>query len=147
LNWKEGVFTAVFLPRIEEARFASSAGDWQSLAVCDQAIDSALPSDLRKASSLAGQRLLEQYSAPRSEKLWPRYQALVASRQVPGHLAILCALRAATFHLSPAAIVSAYIFLEAKGGLPWSGMSLWVNMVGDCLAKKNNPKTFSLRAA
>jgi hypothetical protein len=147
LPWKQRVFAAVFLPRIEEARFASEAGDWQALAVCDYAIDSALPPNLRGTSSLAGKALMEEYSAPKSEKLWPRYRALLASSKVPGHLAILCAMRGATFHLSPAAILSAYIFLEAKGGLPRSGIDLWVSMVSDCLAEKRSPKNFNLRAA
>lgn len=147
LHWKERVFATVFLPRIEQARFASSAGDWQALAACDRAIDSALPSGLSKTSSLAGKALIEQYCAPKSEKLWPRYQAMVASCKVPGHLAILCALRGAAFHLSPTAILSAYIFLEAKGGLPRSGMDLWTNMVGDCLGSNGNTKNSSLRAA
>ena len=51
------------------------------------------------------------------------------SGEVPGHLAILCGLRAAAFHLPPAAMTGAYIFLEAKGGLPRSGIALWVSMV------------------
>jgi len=147
LHWKERVFATVLLPRIEEAQFACAAGDCRALALCDHAIDSALPSDLRETSCLAGNALMEQYSAPKSEKLWPRYHALLASRQVPGHLAILCALRGAAFHLSPAAMLSAYIFLEAKGGLPRSGIALWVNMVGDCLTKQNSPKNSNLRAA
>lgn len=147
LRWKEGVFASVFLPRIEEAQAASAAGDWQALAECDHAIDSALPSKLKEPSVLAGRTLMADHAPPRSERLWPRYQALMTSGRVPGHLAILCALRGATFHLSPSATLSAYIFLEAKGGLPRSGMKLWVDMVCDCLANKCSPKNFNLRAA
>jgi UreF len=147
LLWKEEIFAAVFLPRIEEARSASAAGDWQALADCDHAIDRSLPFRLREASSLAGRGLMEHYSAPKSERLWPRYQSLVGSGKAPGHLAILCALRGVIFHLPPAAILGAYILLEAKGGLPRSEIELWVNMVGDCLAQKCGPKTFNLRAA
>ena len=50
LRWKESLFTEVFLPRIEEARSASAAGNWQSLADCDRAIDSALPSGVRESA-------------------------------------------------------------------------------------------------
>lgn len=147
LDWREGVFATVFLPRIEEARSASAAGDWRSLAGCDHAVDSALPDSLREASSLAGRLLMQHHSAPKSERLWGRYHALMGSEKAPGHLAIVCALRGAIFHLSPMAILGAYIFLEAKGGLPGCGLEVWMNMVGDCLATKCCPKTSNLRAA
>ncbi len=137
----------VFLPRIEEARVASAAGNWQSLADCDRAIDSALPSGVREPSLLAGRVLMAQYAAPKSERLLVRYHGLVDSGSAPGHLAILCALRGAIFHLSPTAILGAYVFLEAKGGMPGSGTEQWMNMVDDCLAKKCCPKTSNLRAA
>ena len=147
LRWKEEVFAPVLLQGMEGAHFACAAGDCRGLAVFDSAIDSALPPDLGKASRVAGAALMEGYSAPKSEKLWPRYRTLVISGDVPGHLAILCALRGAAFHLPPAAIASAYIFLEAKGGLPRSGIALWVRMVGDCLTKRHGLKNSNLRAA
>jgi hypothetical protein len=147
LHWKEDVFAPVLLPGMEGAHFASAAGDCRALAAFDSAIDSALPLELGKASRLAGAALMEGYSAPRSEKLWPRYRTLMISGEVPGHLAILCGLRAAAFHLPPAAMTGAYIFLEAKGGLPRSGIALWVSMVDDCLAVRRGLKNSNLRAA
>jgi hypothetical protein len=147
LRWKEGLFTEVFLPRIEEARSASAAGNWQSLADCDRAIDSALPSGVREPSLHAGRVLMAHYAAPKSERLLVRYHGLVGSGSAPGHLAVLCALRGAIFHLSPATILGAYIFLEAKGGMPGSGIEQWMNMVDDCLAKKCCPNASNLRAA
>jgi hypothetical protein len=146
LDWKENVFVPVLLPRTEEAQAACAAGDPRTLAVCDRAIDCALPPDLREASRVAGAVLMDGYSTPKSEKLWARYRALRISDEVPGHLAVVCALRATAFHLSPAAVMSAYIFLEAKGGLPHGGIALWTNMVGDCLAMRS-PKDSNLRAA
>jgi hypothetical protein len=147
LHWKERVLVPVLLPGMEEARFACAAGDCRALAVCDSAIDSALPPDLREASRVAGTALMEGYSAPKSEKFWSRYRTLLISGEVPGHLAIVCALRGAAFHLPPTAMTSAYIFLEAKGGLPLSGMALWVDMVGDCLTRRHSLKNSNLRAA
>jgi hypothetical protein len=147
LPWKEEIFATILWPRIEEARSASAIGDLRALVSCDYAVDCALPSSFRVSSSLAGRFLLARYSAPRSERLWQRYQALIGSGKAPGHLAILCALRGAIFHLSSVAISGAYIFLEAKAGLPRSGIELWVNMVGDCLATQCIPKTSELRAA
>ena len=146
-GWREEVFAAILLPRIQEARSASAAGDWRFLADSDRAIDSALPEQLREASSRAGRLLMEHHGAPKSERLWSRYHALVESEKAPGHLAILCALRGAIFHLSPMAILGAYVFLEAKGGLPRSGMEAWIDMVADCLANKRCPGTSNLRAA
>ena len=147
LPWKETMFATIFWPRIEEARSASAAGDLRALADCDQAIDSALPSGFRARSSRAGRFLLAHYSAPKSERLWRRYHALIGSGEAPGHLATLCALRGATFHLSSIAISGAYIFLEAKAGLPRSGVDLWVNMVVDCLTTRCGVKMSGLRAA
>ena len=147
LRWKERVFAPVLLPEMEGAHFACAAGDCRALAVFDGAIDSALPPDLRKASRIAGAALMKGYSAPKSEKLWPRYRTLLISGEVPGHLAILCALRGTAFHLPPAAMTGAYIFLEAKGGLPRSGIALWVSMVGDCLTARHGLKNSNLRAA
>ena len=147
LQWKEGVFATILWPRIEEARSASALGDLRALADCDRAIDSALPSSFRAPSSLAGRFLLAHYSPPKSERLWPRFHALISSGEAPGHLATLCALRGAIFHLSSIAISGAYIFLEAKAGLPRSGIELWVNMVADCLAPPGSTKISDLRAA
>ena len=147
LHWKEKVFAPVLLPEMEGAHFACASGDCRALAVFDCAIDSVLRPDLRKASRVAGAALMQGYSAPKSEKLWPRYRMLLNSGEVPGHLAIVCAVRGAAFHLSPAAMTSAYIFLEAKGGLPRSGIALWVSMVGDCLTVRHGLKYSNLRAA
>ncbi|HEY5742335.1 MAG TPA: hypothetical protein VIS99_07320 [Terrimicrobiaceae bacterium] len=146
LHWKETVF-ATILPAIEEARFAYTSGDSQALAGCDRAIDSVLSSKLKERSLFAGKTLMEGYSAPKSEKLWLRYTGLVASGEVPGHLAIWCAVRGASFHLSPPAILSAYLFLEARGGLPKGGMEIWMHMVADCLLTRKSDKAFRLRAA
>jgi hypothetical protein len=146
LHWKEKVFAPVLLPGMEEARAACVAGDSRALAACDAAIDCALAPDPREASRIAGGALMQAYSAPKSEKFWSRYRTLQTSGGVPGHLAIVCALRATAFHLPPAAMLSAYIFLEAKGGLPLGGIALWANMVGDCLATRS-PENSNLRAA
>jgi hypothetical protein len=147
LPWKERVFATILWPRIAEARSACAAGDLRALADCDQAIDSALPASFRAPSSRAGRFLLLHYSAPKSERLWRRYHALISSGDAPGHLATLCALRGAIFHLSVIAISGAYIFLEAKAGLPRSGVDLWVSMVVDCLTTECDPKISGLRAA
>jgi hypothetical protein len=147
LPWKERIFTTILWPRIAEARSAGAAGDLRVLADCDQAIDSALPASFRAASSGAGRFLLAHYSAPKSERLWRRYHALIDSGNAPGHLATLCALRGAIFHLSSLGISGAYIFLEAKAGLPRSGVDLWVSMVVDCLTTQCGPKMSGLRAA
>jgi hypothetical protein len=147
LPWKESIFSTILWPRITEARSACASGDLQALADCDQAIDSALPANFRTPSSLAGRFLLAHYSAPKSERLWRRYHALISSGEAPGHLATLCALRGAIFHLSSVAISGAYIFLEAKAGLPRSGVDLWVSMVADCLTTQCGPKFSGLRAA
>jgi UreF len=147
LKWKERVFAPVLLSGMEGARFASAAGDCQALAICDNAIDCGLPPHLRDASRLAGAALMQGYSAPRSERLWMRYGALLRSGEVPGHLAIVCALRAVAFFLSPGAMVSAYVLLEARAGLPCDEAALWVNMVGDCLAARHSLNDSNLRAA
>ena len=147
LPWKERIFATILWPGIAEARSACATGDLRALAACDHAIDSALPASFRAPSAHAGRFLLAHYSAPKSERLWRRYHALIGSGDAPGHLATLCALRGAIFHLSSVAISGAYIFLEAKAGLPRSGVDIWVSMVGDCLTTEYGPKISGLRAA
>jgi hypothetical protein len=147
LHWKERVFVPVLLSGMQRAQLAATAGDWRSLAICDKAIDAALAPDLAGASRAAGAALLENYSAPKSERLWMRYRSLQRSGEVPGHLAVVCAVRAVAFHLSLWAMVSAYLFLEAKTGLPRDGLASWLNMVGDCLTAPQSPKSSDLRAA
>jgi urease accessory protein UreF len=147
LQWKERVFVPALLSGMERARFAAAAGDCRSLAICDKAIDAALASDLANASRAAGAALMEKYLPPKTERLWMRYRSLQSSGEVPGHLAVVCAVRAVAFHLSPWAMLSAYVFLEAKAGLPRDGFASWVTMVADCLTSRQSPKSSDLRAA
>jgi hypothetical protein len=147
LQWKERVFVPALLSAMERARFAAAAGDCRSLAICDKAIDAALAPDLASASRAAGAALMEKYSPPKTERLWMRYRSLQSLGEVPGHLAVVCAVRAVAFHLSPWAMLSAYVFLEAKAGLPRDGFASWVNMVADCLTARQSPKSSDLRAA
>ena len=146
-QWKERVFVPALLSGMERSRFAAAAGDCRSLAICDKAIDAALASDLANASRAAGAALMEKYLPPKTERLWMRYRSLQSSGEVPGHLAVVCAVRAVAFHLSPWAMLSAYVFLEAKAGLPRDGFASWVNMVADCLTARQSPKSSDLRAA
>ena len=147
LQWKERVFVPALLLGMERARFAAAAGDCRSLAICDNAINAALAPDLANASRAAGAALMEEYSPPKTERLWMRYRSLQSSGEVPGHLAVVCAVRAVAFHLSPWAMLSAYVFLEAKAGLPRDGFASWLNMVADCLTARQSPKSSDLRAA
>ena len=147
LQWKERVFVPALLLGMERARFAAAAGDCRSLAICDNAINAALAPDLANASRAAGAALMEKYSPPKTERLWMRYRSLQSSGEVPGHLAVVCAVRAVAFHLSPWAMLSAYVFLEAKAGLPRDGFASWLNMVADCLTARQSPKSSDLRAA
>jgi UreF len=147
LRWKEDIFHPVILPAIEGAQLACATGDGGALCGWDKAIDAVLTPKEREASRLAGAALIDGYRAPKSERLWTRYRSLVQSGEVPGHLAIICALRAAAFHLPVLTTASAYVFLEAKGGLPRSEVALWMNMVGDCLAARQASDMFNLRAA
>jgi hypothetical protein len=147
LRWREEVLVPVFLPGIEAAQLACARGDCHALSILDHGVDRALSSDQREASRVAGATLMGGFSAPRSEKLWRRYRSLVISGQVPGHLGILCAIRGAAFHLPTSSVMSAYILLEAKGGLPSEGIAMWMTMVFDCLKARCRLGTPNLRAA
>jgi UreF-like urease accessory protein len=147
LHWKQDVFVPVILPAMQGAQNACATGNPRALKSCDNAIDAALSADGRRASRTAGTSLIEAYSAPRSEKLWTRYRALVISGELPGHLAIIAVVRAVAFHLPVAAMVGAYVFLEAKGGMPGEGILQWNKMVCDCLTAWRRLDNFNLRAA
>jgi hypothetical protein len=146
-RWKETVFVPVILPAIEGAQFAFARGDCQGLGICDKRIDAALPPNQKQASQRAGAALAQSYSVPKSEKLWARYRALVISGELPGHLAVLCAIRGTAFHLAQFSILSAYIFLEAKGGLQREEVTMLMSMVRDCLGERHDIKPSKLRAA
>jgi hypothetical protein len=146
-RWKEAVLVPVLLPELRKARIACAEGDVRALADCDRAIDAGLPADLKRLSRTSGEALLEDYAPPRHERSWSRYRDQLASGEVPGHLGIVCALRASAFCLSASSLTTAYIFLEAQAGLSNDGMPLWLKMVSDCLSGGNSFGAFSLRAA
>ena len=147
LRWKETVLIPVLLPGLQKARIACATGDVRVLATCDWAIEVGLPPDLRSASRAPGAALMEDYAPPRHERPWSRYRTWIASGEVPGHLTIVCALRASAFCLPAAALAAAYIFLEARAGLPHDGMPLWLKTVADCLSGEDSLGAFSLKAA
>ena len=148
LPWKERIFATILWPRIAEARSACAAGDLRALADCDQAIDSALPASFRArelsgrpvpAGALLGAEVRETLAAlPRADRFRRRSWA-------PGYP--LCVARSDLPSFIRSAISGAYIFLEAKAGLPRSGVDLWVSMVVDCLTTQCGPKISGLRAA
>ncbi|MEI6338051.1 MAG: urease accessory UreF family protein [Verrucomicrobiota bacterium] len=132
-DWRTEVFLPVLRPQLERACLAAATADWRGLAVSDQALDAALPSVAATASRREGVALMRTYPAPTAERLWTKYGGLVATGETPGHLAIVLAVRAAAFHFPPAAVVAAYIFLEAHGGLTARGLAAWMEMVEHCL--------------
>lgn len=144
-QWREKIWQPVLRPQLEAARAAAATGDLKALSACDRALERELPEKCREASRRPGRALLADYTAPPAEKGWRRYAKLASDDQTPGHLAIAVAVRAAAFHLAPAATLSGYLFLEAQGGLPDGDFPRWVKMIDECLAGGGN--TFALRAA
>ncbi|MFZ4682841.1 MAG: urease accessory UreF family protein [Terrimicrobiaceae bacterium] len=132
-DWRTEIFLPVLRPQIEAAHLAAATADWRALTACDRAIDDALPARSAAASRRAGASLMAAYDPPAAERLWTRYRGLVASGSSPGHLAVAMAVRAAAFHFPPSALISAYVFLEARGGLSGRGMMAWVEMLEECL--------------
>ena len=131
--WQTEVFLPVLRPQLEAAWHAAAAADWRGLMACDLALDQALPAGAVSGSRLAGAALLRDYPAPPGERLWTRYAALVADGKSSGHLGMALAVRAAAFHFSPAAMVAAYVFLEARGGLSGRSMISWMEIVEQCV--------------
>jgi len=132
-KWRADVFLAALRPQLEAAHLASVTADWRGVVACDQALDGVLSGESATASRVAGAALMGEYDAPAAERLWTRYRSLIAAGTTPGHLGIALAVRAAAFHFPPAVLISAYVFLEARGGLPRLGMAAWMEMVEQCL--------------
>ena len=132
-NWRTDIFLPVLRPQLEAAHFAAATADWRALTACDRALDDALPAGSAAASRRAGTTLMAAYDPPAAERLWARYRGMVAAGSSPGHLAVALAVRAAAFHFPPLALISAYVFLEARGGLSGRGMLAWVEMLEECL--------------
>lgn len=144
--WAADWFGKILRPQLEAALLAAASGDAKALVAADLALDRALPEPGRESSRRTGGALLAQFAAPPAEKCWQRYARFVAGEESPGHLAIALAVRAATFHLAPNAVVSAYLLFEARGGLPDGTFPQWVRIVDECLASGGG-STFALRAA
>ncbi len=132
-KWRTDIFLTILRPQLQAAYHAATSADWRDLAAGDLALEGALPTESAAVSRRAGAALMTEYDAPAAERLWTRYRNLVAAGSSPGHLAIALAVRAAAFHFPPSTLISAYVFLEARGGLSGRDMPAWIEMVEQCL--------------
>lgn len=146
IAWNRNVFGPVLRAQLESAFYAAMSGDLRSLAACESALEKLLPERAAADSRACGRDLIEKFPAPPSEKLWLRYQRSVAAGE-PGHLVVAAAVRAAAFHLPAPVLISAYIFLEIRAGLPAAGMNAWMEAVGECVCSSRPAGLPQIKAA
>lgn len=142
--WRSEVFVAVIRPRLLEAWTAASSGDWRQVVVADQELSKTLVPVSSVSSRQAGSFLASGYSVPPAERTWGHYARALAAGETPGHLAVVLAVRGATFSLPPAAVASACLFLEARSAAPDMGPAEWLRLATEGLAR---PEPVQLRAA
>ncbi len=127
--WRDTIFFPSVLPAFESAFTAFVQGHRKELAASDAALDVALPPELAEASRRAGRRLAAEYTVPNAEKIWMHHRDRVGAGELPGHFAVMLAVRAGAFHLPRGAAVSALLFLEARGGNPDGTARDWAEMI------------------
>lgn len=132
--WRDNVFLKILRPQLLAAYTSAMSGDARAVARCDEVLDQTLPVEGARRSRYLGRQMMKAFPAPPAEKLWARYGALVAGGGTSCHLAMVLAVRAAAFHLPPPALLSAYIFLEARGGLAGTGVKAMMEMVEQCVS-------------
>lgn len=145
--WREEVFLPILFPALQAMRLCSSAGNRAELLARDQAIDIALPVELAERSCKAGHLLMKAFPAPPGEKLWRHFGASLEEGKTPGHLVSVLAVRAAAFHVAPAMLTAAYVYMEARSGLGERGVTQWMEMSDDCLRASAALAAPGLRAA
>ena len=115
VNWNTSLFRPLLQPALLEVMIHAAEGGSFEISALDCRLDAALPAILRLQSRTAGKRLVQGLMAPRGDRLIERYRSAVLAGDSPGHLAVIHALRAAVFHLSPQVVIASYLLQEGMG--------------------------------
>lgn len=135
-EWNGRIFQPIMRSLLEDAYRAAKRNDGPRLLACDERGDGALPLAMAAGSRREGAKLLRGHKVPAGERVWWRYADHVAKGLTPGHLAVVVAVRAAAFHLPPALLPAAYLFLEARGAHLDDEAGEVLRMVEACLLRE-----------
>jgi hypothetical protein len=142
--WRDAAFAPVLAPAFAAAQTAARSGDGRALAAIDAGLGARLHPELDAASRAAGRKLAEDFTVPPGEKLWARHRGRILAGETPGHFCVMLALRAAAFHLAPAAALDTVLLCEARGGFPEADLSVWLARINEARPAASG---FQLRAA
>lgn len=145
--WRDAIFFPALIPAMETARSSAACGEFDAIAACARRLDGALDTEAAAKSRAAGALLLANFTPPSGERLLRRFAREVAEGKVPGHLAVVIAVRAAAFSLPPAVVSAIYAVLEIRGCEPGISPFALQRILEDCLERPPGNEEAALDAA
>ena len=115
LNWNALCFSPLIRPLLTSVCREYSLGGSLEIMELDCQFDRMLPEESRLNSRTEGRRLILGLLAPQGDRIVARYRETVRDGDTPGHLAVVHALRAGLFSLSPGIAEAAYLLQEGIG--------------------------------
>jgi hypothetical protein len=115
VNWNATLFSPAIRCVMTDVRREHSLGGNLEIAGIDCRLEALLPKSISLQSRTEGKRLIGGLLAPRGDRMLERYRTMVLAGDVPGHLAVIHALRAALFSLPPRVMEGAYLLQEGMG--------------------------------
>jgi hypothetical protein len=115
VNWNASHFTPLLHPVIRDVMACAADGGSFEIAALDCRLDAMLSPGSRRQSRNAGKPLVQGLLAPRGDRLIERYRSAVLAGDSPGHLVVIHALRASSFHLPPQVTAASYLLQEGIG--------------------------------
>jgi len=115
VNWNAALFSPAIRPAMANVMREYSLGGNLEIAGVDCRLEARLPKSLSLQSRTEGKRLIGGLLPPRGDRIMDRYREAVLSGDAPGHLAVVHALRAALFSLSPRVTEEPDLLQEGTG--------------------------------
>ena len=115
MNWNESLYQRFLLAALRDVQIHAAAGGSFEIAAVDCRLDAELRGSAGSRSRDAGKRLVSGLLAPRGDRMIELYRCAVLAGDSPGHLAVIHALRASVFHLSPGITAASYLLQEGTG--------------------------------
>jgi hypothetical protein len=112
-QWRDSVLVPVLAPAARSAWWAGKKG-FREMCAADEELDARLSGPLAKTSRAAGRLVASTIDAPAGEQGLGKFLAAIAQGASPGHMAILFAARAATFHFPQDIVLAGLVFAEMR---------------------------------
>lgn len=116
-QWREGDYTHLLSPALENAARHAALGQAREIRDLDLALAAALPHDAAARAAAAGRQLYASMDGVKGERWFNKLQTWSAEGATPGQFAIAYACRYASFHLPGRLLLPTYAFWEWTAAL------------------------------